>query len=333
MKLERKDIQSGAEVPLVAIISNPLSTTNASGMDAIRKIVDQSANVVHFELNGIETVDEALKLFARANPAMVVINGGDGTIGAVLASIFYNNPFSVVPPIAFLPGGKTNMTAADVGSKGKPIKILRKLLQMAREGRISESLVSKALIEMDLGDGQRPKVGTFFGTAGVVKGIFWCRENAYAMGLPNSLAHIVSFVKLLTAALGVGKSKDLMISDPMAINVPGHGRMAGQYSVVMTTTLDKLLLGLRPYGKSGTGGLRFAAIEAGGGNFIRAVKGLLMRQFGDKTIPGTQVRKSDVVRIEGTDPVTLDGEIYHPVPGQPVELKGDRSLTFVRVGK
>ena len=331
MQLEKNDITSGAQVPLVAIISNPLSTTNAGGMGAIRKIIDHSANIVHFELSGIDSVDEALALFARANPAMLIINGGDGTIGAVLASILFNNPFDVVPPIAFLPGGKTNMTAADVGSKGRPDKVLQKLLTMAREGRISENLVSKHLIELDLGDGERPRVGTFFGTAGVVKGIFWCRENAYAMGLPNSLAHIVSFAKLFTAALGLGKSKDLLVSDPMSINVPGQARMAGQYSVVMSTTLDRLLLGLKPYGKTGKGGLRFAAIEAGGKNFLRAAKGLLLGHFGDKTIVGTQVRKSDIVRIEGTDPITLDGEIYHPVPGKAIELKGDRSLTFVNV--
>jgi hypothetical protein len=331
MQLEKNDIVSGAEVPLVAIVSNPLSTTNAGGMEAIRKTIDQSANIVHFELNGIESVDEALALFARANPAMVIINGGDGTIGAVLASILYNNPFNVVPPIAFLPGGKTNMTAADVGSKGKPAKILQKLLLMAREGRVSENLVSRHLIEMDIGDGARPKVGTFFGTAGIVKGIFWCRENAYAMGLPNSLAHVVSFGKLFMAALGIGKSKHLMVSDPMSITVPGQARMAGQYSVVMSTTLDRLILGMKPYGKTGKGGLRFAAVEAGGKNFIRAAKGLAFGQFGDKTILGTQVRKSDIVRIEGTDPVTLDGEIYHPLPGKPIELKGDRSLTFVKV--
>lgn len=331
MQLEKKDITSGAQVPLVAIISNPLSTTNAGGMGAICKLIDQSANVVHFELNGVESIDEALALFARANPAMLIINGGDGTIGAVLASILFNNPFTVVPPIAFLPGGKTNMTAADVGSKGRPDKILQKLLVMAREGRVSENLTSRHLIELDLGDGERPKVGTFFGTAGVVKGIFWCRENAYAMGLPNSLAHIVSFAKLFTAALGLGKSKDLLVSDPMSINVPGQARMAGQYSVVMSTTLDRLLLGMKPYGKTGKGGLRFAAIEAGGRNFLRAAKGLLLGHFGDKTITGTQVRKSDIVRIEGTDPITLDGEIYHPIPGKPIELKGDRSLTFVKV--
>ena len=329
MQLEKTNIKDGIQVPLVAIISNPLSTTNAGGMGDIRKIVDQSANVVHFELNGIDTVDEALELFGRANPAMLVVNGGDGTIGAVLASILYKNHFTDVPPIAFLPGGKTNMTAADLGAKGKPVKVLKRLLKLAREGRIDECLSSRHLIEMDLGDGDLPRVGTFFGTAGVVKAIHWCRENAYQMPVPNSMAHLASVIKLMVAALGVGSSKELLISDPMAINVPGHGRMAGQYAAVMTTTLNRLVLGLKPYGKEGVGGLRFAAIEAGGRNFMRAVRALIIGSFGDKTIVGTHVRKGNEVRVEGTDPVTLDGEIYHPVAGKPIILRGDRALSFV----
>ena len=329
MRLEKTSLKNGAQVPFVAIISNPLSATNAGGLDAIRKVVDESANVVHFELNGIETVDEALELFGRANPVMLIINGGDGTIGAVLASILYKNPFRVVPPIALLPGGRTNMAAADLGTKGKPVKVLKRLLKIAREGRVAECMQSRYLIEMDLGDGQRPRVGTFFGTAGVVKGISWCRENVYPMGLPNTLAYIVSSFKLLAAVLGIGKSKSLLISDPMAINVPGRGRMAGQFSAVVTTTLDKLILGIRPYSKSGTGGLRFAAVEAGGKNFSRAVKGLFTGAFGRKSIHGTHVRNGDEVRIEGTDPVTLDGEIYHPVVGKPVILRGDKVFSFV----
>ncbi len=333
MQLEKTDLKTGAAVPLVAIISNPLSTTNANSMDAVRKVVNQSANVVHFELNGIETIGEALELFSRAQPAMVIINGGDGTIGAVLASILYDNPFSVVPPIAFLPGGKTNMTASDLGSKGKPIKVLKKLLKLAREGRVSESLKTRHLIEMDIGDGKGPRVGFFFGTAGVVKAIFWCRENAYSMGFPNSVAHLISISKLVLAALGLGKSKHLLVSDPMSLNIPGHGRMAGQYSAVVTTTLDRLILGMKPYSRTSeqtnAGGLRFAAVEAGSRKFIRAIWAMVIGRFGKKTIHGSHVRTGNEVRIEGTDPVTLDGEIYHPIAGTPVVLRGDKALSFV----
>lgn len=331
MRLEKRQFDSGASVPLVAILSNPLSTTNAGGMDEIRKVVNESANVVHFELNGIETMDEAMALFGRASPALLIINGGDGTIGAAFASLLYNKHFRVLPPIAILPGGKTNMTAADLGAKGKPIKVLKRLLRLAKSGEVSENLAVRHVIEMDLGDGECPRVGTFFGTAGIVKGIFWCREHAYSLGLPNGLAHVVSIMKLVASGLGFGRDKSLMTSDPMSINVPGSCRIAGQYTSVAVTTLDRLLLGIKPYTykNPGTGGLRFSAIEAGPRHLIGALKGFLKGSFGDKYIQGVHVRRSNEVRLEGTDPVTLDGEIYQPIAGKPITLRGDRTLTFV----
>ncbi|WP_417450816.1 diacylglycerol/lipid kinase family protein [Kordiimonas sp.] len=329
MNVDRENIVSGTVVPLVAIISNPKSTTNASRIDAVRKVVDESPNVVHYELDGIDSIPDALQLFARANPAILVVNGGDGTIGAVLAALLHNNPFSVTPPIAYLPGGKTNMTAADLGFKGQPEKVLKKLISLTNGGKLPERLTRKHLIEMDIGDGKPVRVGMFFGTAGVVKGIEWCREHAYNAGLPNGLAHSVAIIKLILSAFGIGRDKTLMVSDPMTITVPGSGRMVGQFSAVMTTTLDRLLLRLRPYGQEGRGGLRFSAVEAGGKNVFAAVRGLISGSYGKKTIDGVHTRRSNEIRVEGSDPVTLDGEIYYPVPGKPIILKGDRTLTFV----
>lgn len=333
MQVDTKSVASGATVPLVVMISNPLSTTNARSLDEIRAIVNASANVVHYELDGMESLKDAMELFARANPAVLIINGGDGTIGAALASLLYDNPFNVIPPIAFLPGGKTNMTAADLGFKGKPAKVLKKLLRLAQSGELPEMLTRRHLIEMDMGDGSRPKVGTFFGTAGIVRGIFWCRENAYAKGLPNSVAHVWSAYKLVTSALGLSRNKGLMVSDPMSIVVPGSARIQGRYSVVMTTTLNRLLFGFKPYAEGGKGGLRFSAIEAGPSTLIRSFLSLVSGRFGKTYVNGLHVRTSNEVRVEGTDPVTLDGEIYQPTPGVPVTLKGDRSLTFVSFRK
>jgi hypothetical protein len=331
VQLDQSKFNSGAAVPLIAVLSNPKSTTNAAGMGEIRKVINESANLLHFELDGVETMDEALELFSRANPALIIVNGGDGTIGVALQSLLYRNPFSVTPPIAFLPGGKTNMTAADLGMKGDPIKVLKRLIKLVKAGELSERLTTRNLIELDLDDGNEPKVGTFFGTAGIVKGIYWCRENAYAKGLPNSLAHVWSIFKLVTSAFGFGKDKAMMISDPMNVVVPGKARISGQFASVTATTLDTLILGLKPYSTEGLGGLRFAAVETGGRNVFRALRGIITGKFGKKYIQGVHTRRGDHIRIEGSDPVTLDGEMYTPLAGKPILLKGDKTLTFVKL--
>ncbi|GHF25217.1 diacylglycerol kinase [Kordiimonas sediminis] len=332
MQISHETMSAGSVVPMVAIISNPKSTTNSANMDEVRQVIKNTPNVVHFELRDIKAIDEAMALFARATPSVIIINGGDGTIGMAMASLLYRNPFKVTPPIAFLPGGKTNMTAADLGYKGKPHKVLKKILQAVHSGEIVNRTVRRRVIELDLGDGSDKKVGTFFGAAGIVKGILWTRENAYSTGLPNGLAHVMALGKLLLSALGLGVDKSLMASAPMDITVKGGGRLSGEYSFVSVTSLDKLLLGVKPFPREGAGGLGFSAIEVGGRTVLRAAIGLIFtRTFGKKGIGGVHVRRSDEVTIETTDPVTLDGEIYTPKKDTPVTLSGTKSLTFMKL--
>ncbi len=331
MQLDRSTVKSGAVVPMVGLISNPKSTTNAGGMEKVRRLVSESGNVVHYELDGPASVDDALALLARANPAVLIINGGDGTIGMVLAALLHRSPFKVIPPIVLLPGGKTNMTAADLGARGCPEKVLRRALSLLRRGKLADRLTSRNLLELDMGDGTPPRVGTFLGAAGVVKAIFWCRRHAYARGLPNVVAHGVSLFTMLGAALAIGPQRKLMRSNPMRIRVRGGGALEGRYMAVFVTSLNSLLFGLKPFGREGQGGLGFAAVEPGTANVMRAFVAVLGRWFGRTTVKGAHTRRSDQVVLECTDPLTLDGEIYTPKPGVPITVRGDRALTFVRL--
>lgn len=321
-------------VPLVAVLTNPKSSTMLRRIDKVREWVEQSFGVVHYEIETIEDVDDAVEFFAHAKPAVIIINGGDGTVGAFMASLLYSGLMENIPPIAIAPGGKTNMTGADLGSKGRPEAMLEKILQLVRSPDFDRHLTERNLIELDMQDGKLPYVGTFFGTAGIVRGIHWTRENAHKPGRPVWISHIIALFTLLAAGLGLSrKNKDILTSEHMDIYIKNGGRMSGQYASVLATTLDELVLGLKPYGKEGVGGLKFSAIQPGAGSLFRAVKGLLTGAFGQKGITGVQVRRSDKIVIKGTDPVTLDGEIFYPAPDKEITLVGNRKFTFVSFKK
>jgi len=330
MQLDKRILQSGALIPMVAVLSNPKSTTNQLSMPKVRALVNESPNVVHYELNDIACIDDALQLFAKASPSLLVINGGDGTIGAVLAALLYRNPFRIIPPIAVMPGGKTNMTAADLGIKGDPERVLRQLLAIALEGRIPDMLTNRNLIELDLGDGEAPRVGTFFGAAGIVKAIKWTRDNAYSKGLPNGLAHILAFARLASAFLGIGKrDEDLLRSKDIGICMRGAQVDASNYVMVSATTLERLVLGLKPYGHEGSGGLKFSAVEFGAANTRRALWALFTKGWDKQKVDGVFTRRSNEIMLTCSDSVTLDGELYDLDDNQDIRLRGDRSLTFV----
>lgn len=317
-------------VQQVAVLSNPGSTQNRRRLKKLRGIFERSQNIFHYELDHVHSIPEALRAFSRTSPALLVINGGDGTVQATLSSIVRDQPFERVPPIAILPSGKANMIADDLGLTGKPEKVFLEALAMARSDDFPAHLVDRHLIEMDLGDGSKTRFGMFFGAAGVVNGIRFCRDHIYPLSLPNFLSHLLAIIILAGSALTGGRKEgSATYSSEMRVVMPAGGILEGRYFAVVVTTLDRLLLGIRPYGLDGSGKLGFSATEHRPRAIINAVRGLLRGNFGRTTRAGISTRRVNEVRISGSDPVTLDGEVYEIKPGQTVTLKGDHKLSFL----
>ncbi len=316
--------------PQVCVLSNPYSTGNLTRFDGLRDILESSSHAMHYELSSIDDIPEALRLFAKSKPAMLIINGGDGTIQATLSSIVNDRPFDKVPPVAVLPSGKTNMIAVDLGAGSRPAKVLKKLLAVAEKGTLASRLVRHHLIEMDLGNGHPLRYGMFFGGGGIVSGIRYCRDKIFPMSMPNFVTHALAVALLMGSVIAGAKKKTApMYTESMKIVMPTGGIIEGRFSVVVATTLDRLLLGMRPYGREGAGALKFSAIDMGGRNILNALRGLLTGSYGRKALKGINTRRIDEIRITGSDPVTLDGEMYEIPAGHTIILRGNHALDFV----
>jgi len=316
--------------PLIGVLTNRGSDRNRNSADRIAKLLENNPHIFHFELTDIADIPQALSMFADARVSNIVINGGDGTVQAALSSLVNDRPFEVAPPIAVLPGGKTNMIAADLGMRGTPERQVRRLLKRMRRRRRPPKTVERNLIALDIGDGAPPRIGMFFGTAGVVNGLLWCRRRVHPLELPSWAAHLVALWLLIFAAIARQERSPLR-SEPLTLHLDGGETMRGCYSIVLATTLDHLLFRLRPYGRTGTGGLGFSAVEAGGGAMWRAFLALITGRFSKGGIGGLHVRRTDRLQIEGDEPVTLDGEIYHPIAGRPIRLTSEYRLTFLKL--
>lgn len=316
--------------PQVCVLTNPNSTGNLVQLDRLRRILEASSHALHYELGSIDDIPDALRLFARAKPAMLIINGGDGTIQATLSSIVNDKPFDQVPPVAVLPSGKTNMIAVDLGAGGRPTRVLKKLLALAEKGTLPSRLRRHDLIEMDLGDGQPLRYGMFFGGGGVVSGIRYCRARIFPMNMPNFASYALAVVLLVGSAMtGARKKSAPMHTQPMKIVMPTGGIIEGRFFVVVATTLDRLLLGVRPYGREGEGVLKFSAVDMRPLSILNGLRGLLVGSYGRKSLAGINTRRINEIRITGNDPVTLDGEMYELPAGQMVILKGGPAIDFV----
>src|SRR6476646_1164670 len=247
--------------PRIALLSNPKSTGNLAQLPRIREYCSDHPDLFHYEVESACQIGEAMKIIARVRPKVLVINGGDGTVQATLTELCNGGHFGdQPPPVAVLPSGKTNLIALDLGARGDPIEALERLIELA-QGDLTPHIVARELIALRNGEpGGKPVIGMFMGGAGLADTMLYCRNKIYPLGLPNGLSHVITAIALL-ARLFLRVRGGLLPPDPepLSVCVSQEGALYGRFSLLVVTTLDKLLLSGDLSGKR-PGALKLLAI-------------------------------------------------------------------------
>lgn len=316
---------------LVAILSNPESDGNKSRLARLREFCADNRDILHIEVERTEDVGTALDRLAFARPEILVINGGDGTVQAVLTEMFAEGaPERPLLPIAVLPSGKTNLIAKDLGAVGDPIRALQRVVELAHEG-VAGHIVSRQLIRLDSGDG-RPVLGMFLAAGALADILLFCRHKVYPLGLPNGLAHALTVGSGLISVLTDWSSR-LLPPKPAEMGLTvGDSHMRGRFQVLMVTTLRRLVLtGTAPAEKEGT--LQLLAIERRRMTAVRSVLATLFGRLGKTPIAGVHLKMGDHIRIDDDRAnVIMDGEAFAPAPGKPIILTPTQQVRFVDLG-
>jgi diacylglycerol kinase family enzyme len=80
----------------------------------MRQLVRRYRDVVYVGTDGPADIDEALATFARREIDLVAVSGGDGTLQHLLTAML-GAGVPHLPLVAPLCGGRTNMSALDLG--------------------------------------------------------------------------------------------------------------------------------------------------------------------------------------------------------------------------
>lgn len=322
----------------VALLSNPRSTGNRQLLPRIRSHCAANPDIFHYEVEHVDQIGRAMQTIARVNPAVIVINGGDGTVQTALTELHQGGHFpDTPPPVAVLPNGKTNLIALDLGIRGDPIAALEQIVAIARSG-VEGHVVARELIALSDGDGtRRPVLGMFLGGAGLADSMLYCRHKIYPLGLPNGLSHFLTALAVLARVfLGLRGRFMPPAARPISISLIREGQLAGRFAVLIVTTLERLLLGARPGsnegGSAGQGHLKLLAVDQSAAALWRMVMVSLTGKFGAQRMEGIHLARGDMIRIEGDDSsVILDGEIFVARTGRPIVLRSTAPVPFLRL--
>ena len=300
----------------------------------VREYCAAHPDIFHYEVEEVEQIGEAIRTIAMVSPRVVAINGGDGTVQAALTEIYSGGHFEgVIPPVAVLPNGKTNLIALDLGAEGDPIQALERVVELVGSGRIEDHVVERQLIALDRG-GDRPVLGMFLGGAYLADVMLYCRHRIYPLGLPNGLSHFLAAVLGLVAIIfGRGGGRLPPKPEALTVSLIRQGEFKGKFSLLIVTTLEKLLLTIRTGDSSGANGhMKLLAVDRSVGALFRMLGATWRGTLGQKPLEGVHFQQGDEIRIEGErSNVILDGEIFEARNGRPIILTSTQPVPFLRL--
>ena len=318
----------------VALLSNPRSTGNRALLPRVREYCAAHPDIFHYEVEDVDQIGEAIRTIAMVSPRIVAINGGDGTVQAALTELYSGGHFGgSPPPVAVLPNGKTNLIALDLGAEGDPIKALQRVVELVHDGRLEDHVVERQLISLDR-DGARPVLGMFLGGAYLADVMLYCRHSIYPLGLPNGVSHVLAAILgLFAMILGIGGGRLPPKPEPMTVSLVRQGEFKGKFSLLIVTTLEKLLLSIRTGDSPGTNGhMKLLATKSSVGALFRMLGATWRGTLGQKQLDGVHFQQGDEIRIEGErSNVILDGEIFEATGGKPIILTSTQPVPFLRL--
>ncbi len=318
------------DISEIGVLANPGSTRMVKGISKLRDAAAAYPDLHYRELSDIADVASILDEFAALGVRLLMIAGGDGTVQAVGTHLVVEKPFGQQPILGILPGGQTNLTAESLGLVESAPDLLDAIVSQVSEDTLQT--MPMPFLSLQMAPDRKPVLGIFFGAATIVRGMQFTRRAIYPLGLPNGLSHFLAIIFLvLNMAWPFKTARSPMRREDIAVRFGDTASSPRPYMILLVTTLDKLILGIRTSSPVGEGPLRFTSIDYSVRAVIRALRTFLFGRPTAKLVKGLVRRRAASIEIATDCPVTLDGEFFDPVPGHPVRLEATEPFAFVHI--
>ena len=274
-------------------------------------------------------VGAALDAIASRRQRHVAVLAGDGTVREIVERLARLPVGAWRPDLLILPGGRTNLTAADLVPRSDPLGTLAKAIDAASADRWDASVVERVPLRIAQ-DPAPPRFGFLFGGAAVDSVVRIAQDHRYGGRGPLRTGHLSSpwVVAKLGARALVGRAN--IPSPRLAIDAEGLGRLAGEIRVRLVSTLLHRTGAFDPYAPRGAGELRVTAATRTARGFWPALPRLLTGRYSKGMNPdnGYLSGRCTRVRIHGLPGYVLDGERFDTDPARPVVIAPGPALRF-----
>ena len=314
----------------IGLLSNRGSRQNKRGLSEIDAAA-QASGIIHRPLSDMADLGQALTDFADRGVGVVAVNGGDGTVQAVLTDLLERRPFAKLPALALLRGGTTNMTAADVGLHGRPARALARLARSAEQRELDRCLVKRHALRLQNVPGFPPQRGMFFGASGIYRAIEYCHAKIHPLRARADWAAGLTLLGLFFGRAFGGDGSDVFSGETVTVSIDNGPACTGERLLVLATTLDRLVLGSRPYWNLHGGPVRFTAVGHPPKRLLRWAPWIMYGGNERKLPPdGYTSRAAHQVHLELEGRFTLDGQLFDPPADGPLVITAPEPVDFVQ---
>jgi hypothetical protein len=285
----------------------------------------------HITTESAGDVDRALDRLAADGTRLIAINGGDGTVSAVLGRLLEGDAFEQPPLLAVLPAGTANNTAGDIGIRGSLVRAVDRFCDWCEgdrdtTGRIASRAVMR-LCGAGLGTGPEPVYGLFLGGGAVIQGTEYAHEKIHSKGLRDGFSLALSTARTVWGVL----RGDPRFNRHVTIELGLDGGAVQRYDtlILAASTLQRLSFGMRPFWGHGPGAIRLTLFEQDCTRFTRTFVSIARGRPNRNAVPASGYRSYNAttlhLALEGK--LNLDGEMLE-VSG-PLQISHSAPLAFL----
>ncbi len=308
---------------------NPLSFRAARGLAgrAIALAAASGAEVVR--VRDADDVAAALEAILARRQRRVLVLAGDGTVQAVVDRLARLPPGHWLPDLLILPGGRSNLTAADLVGRGDPLATLAQALAWAGDERWDTAIVERAPLRVAQ-EPAPPRFGFFLGGGAVNEVVRRAQDERRAGG---GFLHTgpLGTLWILTRLAALGLVGRAGLGTPsLQVDAGARGSVAGPVRLLLATTLLHRTGLFDPYARRGAGELRLTVVTRDARRFWRALPRLLTGRY-SKTMnldTGYLSGNCERVQVTGLAGYVLDGERFDTDPARPVVITSGARLRF-----
>lgn len=313
------------------LLVNPRAGKGSGKGMALARKLEGEPGITACILDRFEQLDGFLDQMAREGVTDLFISSGDGTIQEILTQIAERKPFTAPPRISLLPHGTTNLSANDIGFHSHSIEVQAAFL---RNPTARELCPRNTIRCANPGDG-KVRHGMFVGSGAIAVATLYCQQALNAQGVKGQRAVAGT---LLTAVRKYLFSKpdpmdETRFDRPYPITVEANGRRFGEDTQLlqMSTTLDKLVLGMQPFwGPRAGGPIRTTVLPYPVPSVLRWMLPVMYGGEKRNVPPGALSFCSEALTVATDSMFVIDGEFFPAPVDEALRLEAGPLFTFVR---